>query len=173
MIISKIKKKIKNINFLCIGACHSDNILKLKNEHKLFRTNPVSYDSQLGGVASNIANNIRLFNKNVILFSLSGPTILKKKLNNNKIKFKKISKINNDGFYTAILDNNGKLILGLAYNNTYEKLKSINLNIINNSIKKNSCLILDLCFNEYLTSKIIKYYYKKKYKYNDCWNFIF
>ena len=60
MKISKIKKKIKNYIFLCIGACHNDNILKLKNKHKFFRTNPLYSESRPGGVSANIATNLIL-----------------------------------------------------------------------------------------------------------------
>ena len=67
----KIEKKIKNYNFLCLGACHSDNILKLKNNYKLFRTNPVFYESKKGGVCFNIVNYINLFTKNFHFFSVS------------------------------------------------------------------------------------------------------
>ena len=33
--------RINNYNFLCVGASHIDNILKLENKYKLYRTNPV------------------------------------------------------------------------------------------------------------------------------------
>ena len=67
----KIEKKIKNYKFLCVGACHKDNILKLKNNYKLFRTNPVFYESKQGGVCFNIVNYINLFTKNFHFFSVS------------------------------------------------------------------------------------------------------
>ena len=70
MRISKIKKKIQNYRFLCIGACHNDNILKLKKEYKLFRTNPVYSQIKPGGVCSNIANNLSLFTNKIHFFSL-------------------------------------------------------------------------------------------------------
>ena len=162
MKISKIKKKIINYNFLCVGACHNDNILKLKSKYKLFRTNPVYSQNKPGGVSSNIASTLRFFNKNIHLFSLKISSILKKKINNKKIKYHNISYIKNDGFYTAILNTSGKLILGLASNETYEKLKKINTLLIDKYIKEKTYLIIDLCFNESLTNNIVNYYYKKK-----------
>ena len=152
----KIEKKIKNYNFLCLGACHSDNILKLKNNYKLFRTNPVIYESKKGGVCFNIVNYISLFTKNFHFFSLSIPKNVK------KTRFHNISKNKNDSFYTAILDQNGKLIMGLASNESYEKINKIKFDIINKYIKSNTFLILDLCFNKKLTENIINYYFSKK-----------
>ena len=76
--------------------------------------------------------------------------------------FSNISNIKNDCFYSAILENNGKLLLGLASNKTYESINKIDFIKINNKLKKNSFFILDLCFNRELTEKIINYYSKKR-----------
>ncbi len=162
MKIKNIKQKIKNYNFLCIGACHKDIIISLKNDIKYFRTNPVESKFELGGVASNISHNLSLFSNKVKIFSLKIINNHKKVLKKNKIKFYNISKNNNDSFYIAVINKFGKLIAGLASNQDYEKINSINYNIINRNIKKNTFIILDLCFNKKLTSKIIKYYYKKR-----------
>ena len=164
MKISKIKKKIKNYIFLCIGACHNDNILKLKNKHKFFRTNPVYSESKPGGVSANIATNLRYFNKNIHLFSLFISKDFKQRITKKKIKYHYISYEKNDSFYTAVLNESGKLFLGLASNEAYEKLKKINNLIINKYIKKNSYIIIDLCFNKSLTNNIINYYYKRNIK---------
>ena len=163
MKISKIKEKIQNHSFLCIGAHHTDNILQLKKKYKFYRTNPVISKFQTGGVSSNIANNLSLFSQKVNLFSLSVKS-RKAILNKNTVRYHNISNTKNDSFYTAIIDNDGKLLLGLASNETYERLSSINFEIINKCINKNSCFILDLCFNNNLIHKIIKYYHKKKVK---------
>ena len=163
MKISKIKKKIHNYNFLCVGASHIDNILKLENKYKLYRTNPVHSLKQSGGVAHNIANNIKLFTNNINLFSLPNKQI-RKNIFQKKIKYHSISNIQNDSFYTAVLNESGKLFLGLASNEAYEKLKKINNLIINKYIKKNSYIIIDLCFNKSLTNNIINYYYKRNIK---------
>ena len=164
MKISKIKRKIKNYVFLCIGACHNDSILKLKNKHKFFRTNPVFSESRPGGVSTNIATNLRYFNNNIHLFSLFVTKSFKEKITKKKINYHNISNKKNDSFYTAVLDKFGKLFLGLASNEAYEKLNKINNSLINKYIKKNSYIILDLCFNEFLTNNIINYYYKKNIK---------
>ena len=57
----KKNKNLKKTNFICIGACHKDNILKIKTDYKLYRTNPVIFESRLGGVCSNIANYMAFF----------------------------------------------------------------------------------------------------------------
>ena len=75
MKIKNIKQKIKNYNFLCIGACHKDMIISLKNDIKFFRTNPVDSKFELGGVASNISHNLSLFSNNDLSLILSGASI--------------------------------------------------------------------------------------------------
>ena len=162
MKITKIKKKIKDYNFLCLGACHKDNILKLKKEYKLFRTNPVNTEIKQGGVCANIANNLSFFSKNIHFFSLKLTNKQKEQLIKKKFNYYNISNVKNDCFYSAILENNGKLLLGLASNKTYESINKIDFIKINNKLKKNSFFILDLCFNLELTQKIINYYSKKK-----------
>lgn len=161
MKILSITNKLKNMNYLCIGACHIDNILKIQKEYKLERTNPVNSTLKLGGVVSNIANNLKLFTKNTKLFSLPFEKNINTKFFTNKIKPIEISNSINDSFYNAILDKNGKLIIGLASNSTYEKIKNINFRKIDKFLKNENYLILDLCFNQNLIEKIINYYYKK------------
>ena len=164
MNIKQIKKITNKIDFICIGACHNDNILKLKEQVKLYRTNPVILEKQIGGVSSNIANNLTIFSKKIKIFTLLLLKNQKKHLKKNKIKYYNISNVKNDNSYTAIIDNKGKLVIGLASNETYEKIKSINYNKIDKNITKYTCMILDLCFNYTLTQKIINYYYKKNIK---------
>ena len=79
-----------------------------------------------GGVASNIANNLILFSKNVYLLSLKINNDLKERIINKKINYQVIKEVKNDSFYTAILSQKGKLIIGLASNDAYEKIKEIN-----------------------------------------------
>ena len=52
--------------------------------------------------------------------------------------------------------------MGLASNESYEKINKIKFDIINKYIKSNTFLILDLCFNKKLTENIINYYFSKK-----------
>ncbi|MBI28778.1 MAG: hypothetical protein CMI95_02660 [Pelagibacteraceae bacterium] len=162
MKFSIMKKEISKKNFLCIGACHRDNILLLKNKYKLFRTNPVTFKTLPGGVASNIANNLILFSKNVYLLSLKINNDLKERIINKKINYQVIKEVKNDSFYTAILSQKGKLIIGLASNDAYEKIKDINLIKLNKYLNKDTCVIMDLCFNKNLIKKTINYFYNKK-----------
>ncbi len=164
MKIFSVSNKLKNMNYLCLGACHIDNILKIQKVYKLKRTNPVNSTLKLGGVVSNIANNLNIFTNNIKLFSLPFEKNNKNNLFKNKIKPIEISNSINDSFYNAILDRNGKLIIGLASNKTYEKINNINFNKIDKFLTNKSYLILDLCFNEKLIQKIIKHYYYKKIK---------
>ena len=164
MNISQIKSKFKNDNYICIGACHMDNILQLEKKYRFYRTNPIKSNQQLGGVASNIANNIRIFSNKIILYSLPLTNKYSNKIYNKKIKFEKILDVTNDSFYTAIIDYKGKLILGLASNKIYENINKIDFNKINKNLNNNTKIILDLCFNKNLVHKIIKYYYNKKIK---------
>ena len=51
----------KRNDFICIGAVHSDYILKLKQGYFKNRTNPINHQENLGGVAYNIARILSFF----------------------------------------------------------------------------------------------------------------
>ena len=150
--------KKRNV-FICIGAVHTDYILRLKQVLFKNRTNPIMQEENLGGVAYNIAKKLSFLNQNTNLFSLNCNKIQKKEIRFNGIKFIPLSKEYTHRYYTSVLDKNGKMILGLANMNDYEKLT--NFNIRNNYTNTN--IILDLNLSSLIIKKIINTNSKKNY----------
>ena len=70
--------KSKNI-FVCIGAIHHDYLLNLKNIIINNRTNPITHNYRIGGVAYNVAELISIFDK-IQFYSLSISKELQRKI---------------------------------------------------------------------------------------------
>ena len=149
----------KRNDFICIGAVHSDYILKLKQNYFKNRTNPINQEENLGGVAYNVAKILSFLNQNTKLYSLNCNQKQKKEIKQQGIKFRALNKKINKGHYTSILDVKGKMILGLANMDDYEKLNDYNV------LKKyiNKKIILDLNLPAKIIEKIINKNAKKNY----------
>ena len=147
----------KRNNFVCIGALHTDYILRLKNNYFKNRTNPIFHKKNLGGVAYNIASKLAFLNIKTELISLNCKSVNKKRLLNNKIKFTSLTKKIYERYYTSVLNHNGEMILGLAYMDNYEKILSVSK--IKKQINKNIIFDLNL-HHRNIKSLITKYHYK-------------
>ena len=90
--------KSKNI-FVCIGAIHYDYLINLKKNIINYRTNPITHNSRIGGVAYNVAEIISIFEK-VEFYSLKINYELKK-LIPKKIKVKQINDKIANRYYKA------------------------------------------------------------------------
>ena len=132
--------KSKNL-FVCIGAIHHDYLLNLKNSIINNRTNPITHNYRIGGVAYNVAELISIFD-NIQFYSLSINKELKNKISKN-ILVKKINNENSERYYVALSDKNNKFILGLANTDVYENTKFYKIpNIVNKYI------VFDLNFSK-------------------------
>ena len=132
--------KSKNL-FVCIGAIHHDYLLNLKNSIINNRTNPITHNYRIGGVAYNVAELISIFD-NIQFYSLSINKELKNKISKN-ISVKKINNENSERYYVALSDKNNKFILGLANTDVYENTKFYKIpNIVNKYI------VFDLNFSK-------------------------
>ena len=141
----------KRNNFICFGATHLDNILRLKKKHYKNRTNPIIKYSSLGGVAYNIANKFSFLGLKTILISLNCSNEDKIKIKKDKIQFKSINNKILNRSYTSIINPNGEMILGLADMDNYEK----QLQIKNIYKFKNKVIILDLNFSQKIIKNLI------------------
>ena len=142
--------KSKNV-FVCIGALHYDYLLKLKKNILNYRTNPISQETKIGGVAYNVAKLLSLYSK-VDFYTLKISDQLKKEVNNKNIMIHQLNNKNLERYYVALSNNKNKFILGLANTDVYEK--KIDLDIKNKIEKKN--IILDLNLSKIFINKIIK-----------------
>jgi len=149
----------KRNDFICIGAVHSDYELKLKQNYFKNRTNPINQNENLGGVAYNIAKTLSFLKEGTKLYSLNCNKNQKKEIITNGIKFIPLNKKLTKRYYAYILDKKGKMILGLANMDNYEK-------IINSKVSmklNNKNIILDLSLSKELIEKIINKNYKNNY----------
>ena len=112
--------KSKNI-FVCIGAIHHDYLLNLKNSIINNRTNPITHNYRIGGVAYNVAELLSIFHK-IQFYSLLINKELQKKISKN-ISIKKINNKKSERYYVALSDKKNKFILGLANTDVYENTK--------------------------------------------------
>ena len=149
----------KRNDFICIGAVHSDYILRLKQNYFKNRTNPINQHENLGGVAFNVAKMLSFLNQNTKLYSLNCNKIQRKEIKLKGIEFHSLDKNLNQRYYTSILDKNGKMILGLANMDDYEKL----IDHKNFKDYTNKKIILDLNLSSSLVKHIINRYSKKNY----------
>ena len=132
--------KSKNI-FICIGAIHHDYLLNLKNSIINKRTNPITHNYRIGGVAYNVAELISFFEK-IQLYSLSINKELKNKISKN-ISVKKINNEKSERYYVAISDKKNKFMLGLANTDVYENTKFYKIPHI-----VNKYIVFDLNFSK-------------------------
>ena len=149
----------KRNDFICIGAVHSDYILRLKDIYFKNRTNPINQEENLGGVAYNIAKKLSFLNQNTILYSLNCEKKQKKEIKLQGIKFRALNKDIAKRYYTSVLDKDGKMIFGLANMDCYEQLTEYNY--LKNFMNKN--IILDLNLSSEIIKKIINNNSKKNY----------
>jgi sugar/nucleoside kinase (ribokinase family) len=149
----------KRNDFICIGAVHYDYEVRIKGNFLKNRTNPVKQEKKIGGVAYNIAKLLSILKHKTKLYSLDCDMDQKIEIISTGIKFKPLTDKFKNRYYTSVLDKNGKMILGLANMDEYEK--KINPNKINEFINKN--IIIDLNFSKDLIKNVINKNYKKNY----------
>ena len=149
----------KRNDFICIGAVHYDYEVKIKGNFLKNRTNPINQEKRLGGVAYNIAKLLSILKQKTKLYSLDCNLDQKKEIENSGIKFKSLTDKFRNRYYTSILDKNGKMLLGLANMEEYEK--KIKCNTIKEFLNKK--IIIDLNFSKELIENVINKNYKKNY----------
>lgn len=147
----------KGKKFVCIGAFHKDYIMYLKSNYYKSRTNPVTQKEVLGGVAYRIASKLSFLDINTELISLNCDEKYKIELKKKNIKFKPLTKKKFKRNYTAVLNNKGEMILGLANMDSYEK--KFPIKIIEN--KKNENIIMDLNLSSKTINSLINKFYIK------------
>jgi pseudouridine kinase len=114
----------------CIGGIVLDRKARVPGGARPGTSNPVSVTTATGGVASNIARNLARLGCRVSLFSIlgdddSGSTVLRD-LENSGVDATAIIRSRNHptASYTAVLEPNGELFIGLADMDIFEELDS-------------------------------------------------
>ena len=114
----------------CIGGVVLDRKARVPGGARLGTSNPVSVTTSAGGVAANIARNLARLGCQVCLFSIlgaddSGAAVLRE-LENSGVNACAIlrSRTHPTASYTAVLEPNGELFIGLADMDIFEELDS-------------------------------------------------
>ncbi len=113
---------------LCIGGAHIDRIMRGKEPLHLGSSNPVTGKTAFGGVARNIAEVLAHLKVETGLVSLLGDdpegTALLEHAVSLGIDISLVQREPNDltGSYTAALEPNGELLIGLAHTGIYQKM---------------------------------------------------
>ncbi len=114
----------------CIGGIVLDRKARVPGGARPGTSNPVSVATATGGVASNIARNLARLGCRVSLFSIlgdddSGSTVLRE-LENSGVNSAAILRSPHypTASYTAVLEPNGELFIGLADMDIFEELDS-------------------------------------------------
>jgi len=117
-----------NQTIACIGGIVSDRKARVEGGPRPGTSNPVSVTTSTGGVAANVARNLARFGCRVSLFSIlgaddSGATALRE-LEISGVNPSNISRsrIHPTASYTAVLEPNGELFIGLADMDIFEEL---------------------------------------------------
>jgi pseudouridine kinase len=106
-----------------------------------------------------MAKILTFLDKKTELISINTKSNIKKIIKKNGIIFKKLNNEINERYYSSLLDKNGKMILGLANMDIYEK--SLDLSMLQN--QKNQNILLDLNFSENTIKNLINKYCNNNY----------
>ena len=111
----------------CIGGAHIDRRGVLREAMVLGTSNPGTVYSDLGGVARNVGQNLARLGCSVLLCSRvgsdeAGRAVLAQPLDTSLIS---VSQTSPTASYTAILEANGELVIGLADMGVYDEVTPV------------------------------------------------
>lgn len=109
----------RNELIICVGGANIDSKMILENNVKLYTSNPVSEEVSVGGIARNIAENLGRLGRKVSLMSIIGNDENGRFLFSQSTPFMimnhtQIIVNERTGRYTAVIQKDGELIVGLA-----------------------------------------------------------
>ncbi|WP_154663443.1 carbohydrate kinase [Neobacillus dielmonensis] len=112
---------------ICIGGANLDRKLQVKNKALLGTSNPISSSQSVGGVARNISENLGRLGMDVTLLTACGADSdwsFIEEASSLYMNLDQVTKFNgmSTGSYTAVLDNDGELLIALADMEVYETI---------------------------------------------------
>lgn len=136
-------------SIVCIGAANVDKKIKTTETLKSYTSNPVTSTTSVGGVARNVAENLGRLGNDVSLLSVSGTDsewALIRELSNPFMNTDTVIQIEGQstGTYTALLDADGEMYLGLADMSIYDCLTPELLTKQTYVLQHATCLVMDL-----------------------------
>lgn len=136
-------------SIVCIGAANLDR--KIKTEQKLlgYTSNPVTSEISIGGVVRNVAENLGRLEQNVTLISTVGNDPEWLRIEAASAPFMDTNNVitvegQSTGCYTALLDADGEMYLGLAEMAIYDHFSPALLMKQQRVLNKARCIVADL-----------------------------
>lgn len=136
-------------SILCIGAANVDKKIKTDEELRGYTSNPVNSTTTIGGVARNVAENLGRLGQKVSFISTVGNDPEWERIKAFSSEFMDMNNVitvegQSTGCYTALLDREGEMYLGLADMSIYDSLTPEALNKHAALIKNARCIVADL-----------------------------
>lgn len=134
---------------VCIGAANVDKKIKTSHQLQPYTSNPVTSLTSLGGVCRNVAENLGRLGQDVVLLSVAGNDsewAYIKELSSPFMDTDAVVTIEGQstGTYTALLDKDGEMYLGLADMSVYDCLTPEVLVKQTHYLQQAKCIVMDL-----------------------------
>ncbi|WP_239255630.1 carbohydrate kinase [Listeria ilorinensis] len=134
---------------ICIGGANVDRKFYMKEEAQLGTSNPVRSTQSAGGVARNVAENLGRLGKEVILLTACGTDAdwdAIEKASNTYMNLDYVTAFPSisTGSYTAVLEQDGNLLVALADMEAYEHLTPDVLSKQEALLSRSSAIVADL-----------------------------
>lgn len=134
---------------ICIGGANIDRKFHLDKETQLGTSNPASMTVSVGGVARNIAENLGRLDHNVRLLTVAGndsdwDVIVRE--SSSHMDVTDVGQLigKSTGSYSAVLDQEGELVIALANMEIYDYLTPVYLEEKSRVISNAAMIIIDL-----------------------------
>ncbi len=134
---------------VCIGGANVDRKFYIKDKAQLATSNPVRSTQSAGGVARNVGENLGRLGKEVILLTACGTDSDWEAVKNASNTYMNLDYVTAfpsiaTGSYTAVLENNGDLLVALADMDAYDHLTPDVLAKNEGLLSQASAIIADL-----------------------------
>ena len=117
------RRVLEDLRFSCFGAAQTDTVLRLKGERMMGRTNPVTMVTySTGGAACNIARTLARLGADASIHCAPPGSMVTKDLRSIGVRQENVGSTLNEGGYTAVLETDGELAMGLANMDAYDEM---------------------------------------------------
>ncbi len=154
---------------VCIGGANIDRKFHVTDKLVQGTSNPVTSESSIGGVARNVAENLGRIGEDVLLLTTSGNDAEWQHIADLSSPFMNVDyveKISSEatGSYTALLDQDGNMTMGLADMSVYDKITPEFMIKNTYLLNKSKCIIADLNCPKETLEFLCSYAEKKQIK---------
>lgn len=134
---------------ICIGGANIDRKFHVAGEVAMGTSNPSNVTQSIGGVARNIAENLGRLGQEVRLITLAGHDSDWKAIEKGSSHFMKLDSVElmediTTGSYTAVLNEQGELIIAMANMAIYDRLRPSNFKKHESWLLSAQCIVVDL-----------------------------